>query len=119
MDSGSCCIDPDEPTCGSPTIIRATEESPGEKEKTEIKGAINPNVSAVEAIEAINTDASKLSFVSSDAKENDASKGEKNFTFEVSSTEELPTTEAGKNWQPFTPTQASKPSPVYLFIING
>ncbi|KAK3224913.1 hypothetical protein Dsin_004775 [Dipteronia sinensis] len=108
-ESGSSCADPDEPSCGSPTIIRATELSLSESEKKGIKGSRDPNVPNSGDIDG---DASKVCSVSPDSKGNDASKGEKNFTFEVSTLAGSSAIEAGKNWQPFTTIQASKVSPI-------
>ncbi|KAK0587508.1 hypothetical protein LWI29_024056 [Acer saccharum] len=108
LESGSGCPDPDEPSCGSPTIIRATE-SLTESEKKGIKGSTDPNVPNSGDIDG---DACKVCSVSPDSKGNDASKGEKNFTFEVSTLAGSPAIEAGKNWQPFTTIQASKVSPI-------
>ncbi|KAK4844589.1 hypothetical protein QYF36_022041 [Acer negundo] len=109
LESGSGCPDPDEPSCGSPTIIRATELSLSESAKKGIKGSTDPNVPNSGDIDG---DAFKVCSVSTDSKGNDASKGEKNFTFEVSTLAGSPAIEAGKNWQPFTTIQASKVSPI-------
>ncbi|KAK1565396.1 hypothetical protein Q3G72_025569 [Acer saccharum] len=109
LESGSGCPDPDEPSCGSPTIIRATELSLSESEKKGIKGSTDPNVPNSGDIDG---DACKVCSVSPDSKGNDASKGEKNFTFEVSTLAGSPAVEAGKNWQPFTTIQASKVSQI-------
>ncbi|KAL5817586.1 hypothetical protein ACOSQ3_025964 [Xanthoceras sorbifolium] len=109
LESGIGCTDPDEPTCGSPTIIRATELSLCESEKKRNKGSTDQNVPDSGDVDG---DVSKLCSVSPDSKGNDASKGEKNFTFEVSSLVDSPAIEAGKNWQPFTTIQASKVSPI-------
>ncbi|KAK2649026.1 hypothetical protein Ddye_016515 [Dipteronia dyeriana] len=109
LESGSSCLGPDEPSCGSPTIISATQLSLFESEKKGIKGSTDPNVPNSGDIDG---DAGKVCYVSPDSKGNDASKCEKNFTFEVSTLAASPAIETGKNWQPFTTIQARKVSPI-------
>ncbi|XP_044485714.1 uncharacterized protein LOC123211201 isoform X2 [Mangifera indica] len=104
MESGSSGADLDKPTCGSPTVIRAAEVSLSKSEKKVVEGSMAQSILVSEDIDG---DANKLQSVSPNLKGNDASQGEKSFTFEVSSLAESSEREAGKSWQPFSTVQVT------------
>ncbi|XP_031271230.1 uncharacterized protein LOC116129639 [Pistacia vera] len=109
VERGSSGADLDKPTCGSPTVIRAAEVSLSESEKKVVKGSTGQSIPVSEGIDG---DANKLQSVSPDLKGNDASKGEKSFTFEVSSLADSSEREAGKSWQPFSTIQVTTVPPI-------
>lgn len=108
VESGSSGSSLDKSICGSPTVIRATELSQTESEKQGVEGSADQNNPVSEGIDG---GANKFQSVSPDSKENDASKGDKNFTFEVSPLPDSSGREPGKNWQPFSTIQATTASP--------
>lgn len=108
LESGSSGSYLDKSTCGSPTVIRATELSQTECEKQGVKRSADQNNPASEGIDGV---ANKFQSVSPDSKENDASKGDKTFTFEVSPLADSSEKEPGKNWQPFSTIHATTVSP--------
>lgn len=114
VESGSSGSYLDKSICGSPTVIRATELSQTESEKQGVEGSADQNNPVSEGIDG---GANKFQSVSPDSKENDASKGDKNFTFEVSPLPDSSGREPGKNWQPFPTIQATTASPVNFLVI--
>ncbi|KAJ0105601.1 hypothetical protein Patl1_18472 [Pistacia atlantica] len=116
VERGSSGADLDKPTCGSPTVIRAAEVSLSESEKKVVKGSTGQSIPVSEGIDG---DANKLQSVSPDLKGNDASKGEKSFTFEVSSLADSSEREAGKSWQPFSTIQVTTVLPRDLLQSSG
>ncbi|KAK9274656.1 hypothetical protein L1049_021907 [Liquidambar formosana] len=110
LEGGSSCLDSDKPSCGSPTVISCTELSKSDKEKH--KGFKGPLDQSVPLSEVNDGAANKVCSISQDLKENDASKDERSFSFEVSPLADLSERDTGKGWQPFTSIQASKVSPI-------
>ena len=108
MESGSSA-DLDNPSCGSPIGIRTSEQSQSKIQKDSVKGFKNQSGSASGVI---NGEANKEQSVSHDTKGNDASPGDRSFTFEVPQLADLSKKEAGKNWQPFSTMQHDKISSV-------
>ncbi|XP_021682092.2 uncharacterized protein LOC110666046 isoform X3 [Hevea brasiliensis] len=93
---------------GSPTVIRTTELSRGESNKEELRRLSDQSVSVSEVTDG---DTIKIKSASKDPNQNDASKDESSFTFEVSPMADLPQKDA-KNWQPFSNIEAGKASPI-------
>lgn len=114
LESGSSGSYLDKSTCGSPTVIRDTELSQTECEKQGVKRSADQNNPASEGIDGV---ANKFQSVSPDSKENDASKGDKTFTFEVSPLADSSEKEPGKNWKPFSTIHATTVSPVNFLVI--
>ncbi|XVF13396.1 hypothetical protein REPUB_Repub08aG0204700 [Reevesia pubescens] len=104
MESGSSSADLDNPSCGSPVVIRTSEQSQCKIEKESVKGSKDQSASASGVIE----EAKKEQSISQDTKGNDVFPGDKSFTFEVPPLADLSETEAGKNWQPFPTKQHEK-----------
>ncbi|XP_044476340.1 uncharacterized protein LOC123203916 isoform X2 [Mangifera indica] len=109
LESGISCANPDKPTCGSPTVIRAAEVSLSESEKNVVKGSTGQSIPVSKGI---NGDANNLQSVSPDLKGSDASKSDKSFTFEVSSMEDLSQREVGRSWQPFSTIHVTTVQPI-------
>ncbi|XWS49115.1 hypothetical protein CRYUN_Cryun13aG0136100 [Craigia yunnanensis] len=109
MESGSSCADLDNPSCGSPIVIRTSEQSQSKIEKEGVKGSKDQS-SSMSGV--INGEANKEQSISQDMKGNDASPGDRSFTFEVPPLADLSEKEAGKNWQPFSTMQHDKISSV-------
>lgn len=114
LESGISCANPDKPTCGSPTVIRAAEVSLSESEKNVVKGSTGQSIPVSKGI---NGDANNLQSVSPDLKGSDASKSDKSFTFEVSSMEDLSQREVGRSWQPFSTIHVTTVQPVNFLTI--
>ncbi|XVF51759.1 hypothetical protein PTKIN_Ptkin04bG0210300 [Pterospermum kingtungense] len=102
MESGSSSADLDNPSCGSPIVIKTSEQSQSKIEKEGVKGSKEQSSLASRVI---NEEAKKEQSTSQDMKGNDASQGDRSFTFEVPPLADLPEKEAGKNWQPFPTMQ--------------
>ncbi|XWS49726.1 hypothetical protein CRYUN_Cryun12cG0027800 [Craigia yunnanensis] len=109
MESGSSSADLDNPSCGSPIVIRTSEQSQSKIQKDSVKGSKNQSAPASGVI---NGEANKEQSVSHDTEGNDASPGDRSFTFEVPPLADLSEKEAGKNWQPFSTMQHDKISSV-------
>lgn len=106
--------DSDKPSCGSPTVISCIDLSESEKESQQaLRSSSGLNVATPEVIDGVPM---KGSSMSQDTKEDDSSKDERSFTFEVGALADLPEREAGKCWQPFSSTQTCKTSSVSLFF---
>ena len=113
-DGGKNNVDSDKPSCGSPTVISCIDLSESEKESQQaMRSSAGQNVAVTEVIDG---NPMKGSSMSQDPKEDDSSKDERSFTFEVGALADLPEREAGKCWQPFSSTQACKTSAVSFFV---
>ena len=123
MESGSNSANIDNPSCGSPIVIRTSKQSQSKTEKEGVKGSKDHS----SASGVINGEANKERSISQDTKGNDASPGDRSFTFEVPPLADLSEKEAGKNWQPFSTMQHDKissvkfcfPKLMLLFILSG
>ncbi|XP_022719064.1 uncharacterized protein LOC111277105 isoform X2 [Durio zibethinus] len=109
MESGSSSADIDNPSCGSPIVIRTSKQSQSKIEKEGVKGSKDQS-SSVSGV--INGEANKEQSISQDTKGNYASPGDRSFTFEVPPLPDLSAKEAGKNWQPFSTMQHDQISSV-------
>lgn len=105
MESGSSSANLDNPSCGSPIVIKTSKQSQSKIEEEGVKGSEDKS-SSVSGV--INGEANKEQSISQDTKGNDASQGDRSFTFEVPPLADLPEKEAGKNWQPFPTMQHEK-----------
>lgn len=106
-EGGKNNADSDKPNCGSPTVISCIDLPQSEKESQEgVRSAVGQNVPVPEIIDGVPV---KGSSMSQDPKEDDSSKDERSFSFEVGALADLSEREAGKCWQPFS-TQACKTS---------
>ncbi|OMO52473.1 hypothetical protein COLO4_37160 [Corchorus olitorius] len=108
MESGKSSADVDNPSCGSPIVIRTSEQSQTKIGKV-VKRSTDQSASASGII---SEEANKEQSISQDAKGNDASPGDRSFTFEVPPLANFSEKEASKNWQPFSTMQHDKISPV-------
>ncbi|XP_021281585.1 uncharacterized protein LOC110414569 isoform X6 [Herrania umbratica] len=79
IESGSTSVDLDNPSCGSPIVIRTSEQSQSKIEE----GVKRSTDQSASASVVINREASKEQSISQDAKGNDASLGDRSFTFKV------------------------------------
>ncbi|XP_039046889.1 uncharacterized protein LOC120187173 isoform X2 [Hibiscus syriacus] len=106
MESGSA--DLDNPSCGSPVVIRTSEQSQSKIENAVVRGSKDQSavVSGITKREA-----NKEQSISQDTKGNDATQGDKSFTFEVPSSLAVSEQKSGKNWKPFSTMQHEKISP--------
>lgn len=104
LDCGSCA-DVGKAASGSPTVIRATELSQTKSQKEGANCLLDQTA-------ITDADNNKVLSVSQVPKENDASKDERSFTFEVSPLSNLTQKESGNKWQPFFNRQATKVSSV-------
>ncbi|XP_021281577.1 uncharacterized protein LOC110414569 isoform X5 [Herrania umbratica] len=77
IESGSTSVDLDNPSCGSPIVIRTSEQSQSKIEE----GVKRSTDQSASASVVINREASKEQSISQDAKGNDASLGDRSFTF--------------------------------------
>ncbi|EOY24313.1 G2484-1 protein, putative isoform 5 [Theobroma cacao] len=107
IESGSSSVDLDNPSCGSPIVIRTSEQS-----QSKIEGVKRSADQSASASGVINGEASKEQSISQDTKGNDASPGDRSFTFKVPPLADMSEKEAGKNWQPFSTMQHDKLSSV-------
>ncbi|MBA0714390.1 hypothetical protein Golax_013365 [Gossypium laxum] len=109
MECGSSSADLDNPSCGSPILVRTSEQPESEIGTPTVKGSkdLGASVSGV-----TNGEGNKEMSISRDTKGNVASAGDGSFTFEVSPLASLSEKEAGKNWQPFSTVQHDKTSSV-------
>ncbi|MBA0860651.1 hypothetical protein Goshw_019743 [Gossypium schwendimanii] len=105
MECGSSSADLDNPSCGSPILVRTSEQPESEIGTPTVKGSkdLGASVSGV-----TNGEGNKEMSISRDTKGNVASAGDGSFTFEVSPLASLSEKEAGKNWQPFSTVQHDK-----------
>ncbi|XWS62004.1 hypothetical protein CRYUN_Cryun07bG0173700 [Craigia yunnanensis] len=108
MESGSSSADLDNLSCGSPIVIRTSKQSQSKTEKEGVKGAKGHS----SASGVINGKANEEQSISQDTKGNDASPGDRSFTFELPPLADLSEKEAGKHWQPFSTMQHDKISSV-------
>ncbi|KAG5228934.1 WISKOTT-ALDRICH SYNDROME PROTEIN [Salix suchowensis] len=99
------CADIGKAASGSPTVIRAAGDFQSESDKEGAK-------CSVEQTAVADSNASKALSGSRDPKQNDASKDERSFTFEVSPLANMPEKEAGNKWQPFLNRPATKAYPI-------
>ncbi|XP_011001485.1 PREDICTED: uncharacterized protein LOC105108745 isoform X2 [Populus euphratica] len=106
-DCGSCA-DVGKAASGSPTVIRAARDFQSESDKDGAKYS-------VEQAAVADSNASKALSRSQDLKQNDASKDERSFTFEVSPLAKMPQKEVGNKWQPFL----NKPTTEAYPILNA
>ncbi|XP_039022654.1 uncharacterized protein LOC120155144 isoform X2 [Hibiscus syriacus] len=108
MESGSGSADLDNPSCGSPVVIRTSEQSQSKIENAVVRGSKDQSavVSGITKREA-----NKEQSISRDTKGNHATPGDKSFTFEVPPLLAVSEQEAGKNWKPFSTMQLEKISP--------
>ncbi|XP_052887944.1 uncharacterized protein LOC108469522 isoform X4 [Gossypium arboreum] len=102
MGSGSSSADLDNPSCGSPIVIRTSEQFPIKIGNDDLKGSEGRSASISGVI---NGEENKDQSISEDMKRNYASPGDKTFTFEVPPLADLSGKEAGKNWQLFSTMQ--------------
>lgn len=103
--------DLDKAAGGSPTVIRTTDLSRDESNKEELQRSSDQSVSVSEVTDG---DVTKIQSASKDPpSQNDASKDENSFTFEVSPMADLPRRDSQK-WRPFSNTEGGKASPVSL-----
>ncbi|KAK8505595.1 hypothetical protein V6N12_038334 [Hibiscus sabdariffa] len=103
--SGSSSADPDNPSCGSPIVFRTSEQSQSKIENEGARGSKDQNA----LVSGITTEeANKEQSISQDTKGNDATPGDKSFTFEVPPLLAVSEQEAGKNWKPFSTMQHDK-----------
>ncbi|XVE65103.1 hypothetical protein DITRI_Ditri07aG0154700 [Diplodiscus trichospermus] len=109
MESGSGSADLDNPSCGSPTVVRTSERSPSKIEKDGVKGLKDQSASVSGVSNGV---ANKEQYISHDTKGNDASPRDRSFTFEVPPLADLSKKEDGKNWLPFSTMQHNKISSV-------
>ncbi|XP_020534267.1 uncharacterized protein LOC105632277 isoform X2 [Jatropha curcas] len=100
--------DLDKPMGDSPIVIKTTELSHDGSNKEGIKKLPDHSVSVSEVTDS---SATKVQFASQEPNQNDASKDESSFTFEVTPLANLPQKDAQK-WQPFSHMGASKASPI-------
>lgn len=109
MECGSSSADLDNPSCGSPILVRTSEQPESKIRTPTVKGSkvLGASVSGV-----ANGEGNKEMSISQDTKGNVASSGDGSFTFEVSPLANLSEKEAGKNWQPFSTVQHEKTSSV-------
>ncbi|KAH8521294.1 hypothetical protein H0E87_002372 [Populus deltoides] len=103
-DCGSCA-DVGKAASGSPTVIRAARDFQSESDKDGAK-------CSAEQTAVADSNASKALSGSRDPKQNDASKDERSFTFEVSPLANMPQKEVGNKWQPFLNKPATKAYPI-------
>lgn len=102
--------DLDKAAGGSPIVISASEFS-HDKNHEELKRLSDQSVSVSEVTDG---DVTKIQSASKDPpSQNDASKDENSFTFEVSPMADLPRRDSQK-WRPFSNTEGGKASPVRL-----
>ncbi|PPS11846.1 hypothetical protein GOBAR_AA08804 [Gossypium barbadense] len=111
MESGSSSADLDNPSCGSPIVIRTSEQSQGKIEN----GVKRSKDQSAVASGVTNEEANKEKSISQDTEGNDATPGDKSFTFEVPPFLGVSEQESGKNWQPFSTMQHDKISPLKNF----
>ncbi|KAF2313098.1 hypothetical protein GH714_009248 [Hevea brasiliensis] len=102
--------DLDKPAGGSPAVIRTTELSCDQSNKEELKILSNQGVSVSEVTDG---NAIKMQSASKDPNQNDASKDDSSFTFEVTPLADPPQKDA-KKWQPFSNIEASKVPLIYF-----
>ncbi|MBA0852439.1 hypothetical protein Goshw_005364 [Gossypium schwendimanii] len=102
MGSGSSSADLDNPSCGSPIVIRTSEQFPSKIGNDGLKGSEGRSASISGVI---NGEENKDQSISEDMKGNYASPGDRTFTFEVPPLADLSGKEAGKNWQLFSTMQ--------------
>ncbi|MBA0652099.1 hypothetical protein Goklo_019380 [Gossypium klotzschianum] len=109
MECGSSSADLDNPSCGSPILVRISEQPESEIGTPTVKGSkdLGASVSGV-----TNGEGNKEMSISLDTKGHVASSGDGSFTFEVSPLASLSEKEPGKNWQPFSTVQHDKTSSV-------
>nr|KJB39736.1 hypothetical protein B456_007G028500 [Gossypium raimondii] len=109
MECGSSSADLDNPSCGSPILVRISEQPESEIGTPTVKGSkdLGASVSGV-----TNGEGNKEMSISQDTKGHVASSGDGSFTFEVSPLASLSEKAAGKNWQPFSTVQHDKTSSV-------
>ncbi|XP_016736904.1 uncharacterized protein [Gossypium hirsutum] len=107
MESGSSSADLDNPSCGSPIVIRTSEQSQGKIES----GVKRSKDQSAVASGVTNEEANKEKSISQDTEGNDATPGDKSFTFEVPPLLGVSEQESGKNWKPFATMQQDKISP--------
>ncbi|KAG8476837.1 hypothetical protein CXB51_030607 [Gossypium anomalum] len=107
LESGSSSADLDNPSCGSPILVRTSEQPESEIGTPTVKGSKDPGASVSGVT---NGEGNKEMSISQDTKGNVASSGDGSFTFEVSPLANLSEKEAGKNWQPFSTVQHDKTS---------
>ncbi|KAK8538155.1 hypothetical protein V6N12_044292 [Hibiscus sabdariffa] len=125
MESGSSSADLDNPSRGSPVVIRTHEQlqskieneggspvvirtSKQSQSKTENEGVGGSKDQGAVASGITNGKANKELPISQDTKGNEATPGEKSFTFEVPPLLAVSGQEAGKNWKPFSTMQHDK-----------
>ncbi|KAG8486657.1 hypothetical protein CXB51_020039 [Gossypium anomalum] len=102
MGSESSSADLDNPSCGSPIVIRTSEQFPSKIGNDGLKGSEGRSASISGVI---NGEENKDQSISEDMKGNYASPGDRTFTFEVPPLADLSGKEAGKNWQLFSTMQ--------------
>ncbi|TYH59290.1 hypothetical protein ES332_D08G213000v1 [Gossypium tomentosum] len=102
MGSGSSSADLDNPSCGSPIVIRTSEQFPSKIGNDGLKGSEGRSASISGVI---NGEENKDQSIFEDMKGNYASPGDRTFTFEVPPLADLSGKEAGKNWQLFSTMQ--------------
>ncbi|GMJ15073.1 hypothetical protein HRI_005176500 [Hibiscus trionum] len=97
--------DLDNTSCGSPILIRTSEQPESKTGMSTVKGSkdLSASVSGV-----ISEEANKEHSISQDTKGNDASSGDKSFTFEIPPMANLSEKEAGRNCRPFSSVQHEK-----------
>ncbi|GMJ06117.1 hypothetical protein HRI_004280700 [Hibiscus trionum] len=107
MEGGSSSADLENPSCGSPVVIRTSEQSQSKIESEGVRGSKDRSA-LVSGI--TNEEANKEQSISQDTKGNDATPGDKSFTFEVPPLLAVSEQETGKNWKPFSTMQHDKTS---------
>ncbi|KAK8658209.1 hypothetical protein V6N13_036420 [Hibiscus sabdariffa] len=90
---------------GSPVVIRTSEQSQSKIENEGVRGSKGPDAVASDIT---NGKANREQPISQDTKGNEATPGDKSFTFEVPPLLAVSGQEAGKNWKPFSTMQHDK-----------
>ncbi|KAL4340860.1 hypothetical protein GQ457_08G026440 [Hibiscus cannabinus] len=100
LESGSSSADHN-PSCGSPIVIRTPEQSQSKIGKDGVKGSKEQKASTFGVVDG---EENKEQSISEDMKGDDASSGDRTFTFEVPSLADS-SEKSGKTWQPFSTMQ--------------
>lgn len=113
----------DDKSTGAPNIVRTTELSLRENEKEQVKASIEEGINGstgqnAPVSEVIDVDANNVLSISGNPKENDTSKVEKIFAFEISSLADMSRNNTCKNSEPFPSISAGKVTPVSC-VVHG
>ncbi|KAA8522217.1 hypothetical protein F0562_012890 [Nyssa sinensis] len=108
LEGGGSSADTDS---GSPTVISCTGLSQNEDSPGGVKGSLDKSVLLSEATDGVSD---KVQSTSQNLRGNDASKEERDFTFEVNLSAGLSGRETSKDWKSFPTIQACKTSTVVV-----